>query len=365
MEKRICPSCGSYLEEGRSIGGLCVDCFLRERGLSSIPSISPVVTVCKDCGYYLLQGGWVQGGPFRETVREYAYYYYLARLKPQRPVEEAWIEDVEVLEGPEGPGFYRLLLKVAGRYSGLVIREDKVVEVRVKLGLCPRCFKRRSKTGHEAVVQFRSTSPRLSRGLLRALERFLEGLDRGLRESIISVNERREGLDLHVADQASARAIASKARAAFVAKVSEAHKVIGVRRDGRRKTLLSISVRVPDLKAGDVVSIGGRDYVFKFIAGGRAYLVDANSGQEVSMAPEDLWRSGFSVVQGDYRSLLLSGFDGSVALLIDVSNPLGGVIEYPRENVVSLGPSVREGRRYKCLLYGERLYVIEEERENG
>ncbi len=364
MSDRICPGCGRPLERGQSVGGLCAECYLREYGVSSIPSRSSV-TVCRDCGSYLLQGSWIQGGSLWETVREFAYYYYLSRLKPSRSIEEAWIEDVEVVEGPWGPGVFKVLLRINGKSSGLVLREDRIVEVRVGLGLCPKCFKRRAKTGHEAIIQFRSASARLSEDLLGALEAFLERLDKGLRSSILSIDRKREGLDLHVADQASARAIASKARAAFLARVAEAYKVTGRRSDGKAKTRLTISVRIPDLRMGDIVSIGGREYVFKFIAGGRAYMVDASSGQEVSMTPEDLWRNNYSVVSGDYRVLMVSGFDRGMVLLVDPSNPLEGVYEYPRESIVSLGPSLREGGQYKCLLRGNRLYVIEEVGGNG
>ena len=356
---RVCPRCGRRGGEAGLIGPLCRDCYVEVYGLARLP---PAVDFeyCALCGAYRLSGGWNEGlGSVEETLREYLVIVLSRKLRPTEHVEEAWVEGVELLE-PHGPGIRRVRVRVGGRSGVVVAREDRVVGVNVRPSVCPVCASRRTARGYEAVVQVRSSSGRMGERLRRSVEEVLLGLDTRLREAIVGVEERREGIDLLVLDQSSARLIASKIRAAMLGKTVETYKLVGRRPDGSRKGRLTVSVRLPDIEPGDLVDVGGRPSLYLARTRGGALFVDLGSGREVVYTAEDLWGLGFERHPGgpELRRLMLLSKEGGSMVFLDVDKGYQDVIEVPRGLVRDYSGGLREGEEYLAYLAGRRIYII-------
>jgi nonsense-mediated mRNA decay protein 3 len=358
---RVCPVCGRTSDEVPFVGGLCRDCYIERVGVARLPSRIRFV-YCKYCGSYKYQGGWNQGlGDPGETLVEYAHLVLSKKLKPTSEVAEAWIENVRLDKPFQGPGLYRLIVRVSGvSREGVELSQDLVVEARVDASVCPACTARLTERGFEAIVQVRGSEGRLGERLREEVEGFIEGLDQRLRGAIIKVDRVREGIDLYILDHASARMIAGKLRAAFMGKTIDTYKLVGRRPDGKRRGRLTISVRIPDIEPGDVLVVGGREALY--IGRGRrgGLFVDMRTGLHFELDAETLWERGFRRHPGgeaERRLMLLSRAGGSYVFL-DAESGYQRVVEYPREYVHVYTDRLVEGGVYRAFLVGRRLYII-------
>jgi len=361
---RACPRCGR--EGVEFIGPLCVDCYREVYGLSRLPRRLDFV-YCAYCGAYRIEGGWSEGsGTLEERVVEYLHLALTRRIRPAEHVDEAWVERVEPLKPVKGPGLAQFRVVVGARAGGVEAREERVVEVNLKPSVCPVCTARITARGYEAVVQVRSSEGRLSDWLRRGVDEFLMSLDARLRSSILKVEERREGIDLLVHDQASARMIAAKLRAAFLGKTIETYKLVGRRPDGSRKGRLTVSVRLPDIKPGDLVEVGGRPSLYLAKARDGALFVDLKSGREVHVSADELWERGFRRLGSppELRRLMLLSRGGPTTVFLAPAAGYAG-LEVPSRDVRVYTDRLVEGEEYLAYMSGRRIYVIRRAPEAG
>jgi len=365
---RVCPVCGRTSEEVPFIGNLCRDCYVERVGIARIPRAIRFV-YCQYCGSYKYQGGWNRGlGSIEETLIEYAHIVLNKRLKPTSGIAEAWIEDLRLERPFRGPGIYRLLVKVAGRsHEGVEASQDLVVEVKADASVCPRCTARITKRGYEAVVQVRGSSGRLGERFRLEVKDFIERLEEGLRDSIIKTEEGREGIDLYVADHASARIIASKIKAAFMGKTIDTYKLVGRRPDGRRKGRLTVSVRIPEILPGQVLIVGGREALFLGRTRRGGLFVDMRTGKHFELDAETLWEKGFIPHPGGApeRRLMLVSRAGGTYVFLDAESGYQRILEYPGEYVHVYTGDLVEGREYRAFQVGRRIYILGEAGETN
>ncbi|MEB3806360.1 MAG: hypothetical protein GSR73_02455 [Desulfurococcales archaeon] len=344
------------------MGPLCRECYVEVYGVGSLPGQVDFV-YCKYCGRFKYQGGWNEPtGGFEDTITDYLAMVLTKKLRASEHLEEVWIEDIRFERPFNGPGIYTVLVRLAGQAGGVEVREDKAVLVKVNAAVCPYCARRITKRGYNAVLQIRSSSGKLNEDLRRRIDEFLQDeLSPRLQDSIIGVEEYREGFDILIDDPSIARMIASKIRSNFMAKIIETFKLVGRNPDGTRKGRLTISVRIPDIKHGDVVLIDNRPYIFLTVStGGNALLVDLNSGREVHMSVDSLWQKGFQQYPGGpmmKRYMLLSR-GGPTTVFLDAESNYSKVIEVPSEVVRVYTGDFHEGGEYKVFLAGNRIYVV-------
>ncbi|MEB3844205.1 MAG: hypothetical protein LRS48_00820 [Desulfurococcales archaeon] len=366
--EKVCPRCGRTSREVPFIGNLCRDCYVEVYGIASLPSRVEFV-YCKYCGRYKYQGEWFEpSDPTLEgTLRDYLFMVLSRRMKKTEHIDEAWIESIDFINKPGGPGLYRARVAISGRSGDVTVGEEKIVEVQVNVGVCPLCTNKITKRGYEAIVQVRSSSGRLGEDLRSRVDAFLaEELSEQLKDTIISVEEHREGFDLLLSDPTAAKIIASKLRSNFMAKTVETYKLVGRKPDGSRKGRLTISVRIPEIRPGDVIRVGGRLHLFLATSRrGAPVLVDLQTGREYTARPDYLWRKGFEPYEGGMetaRLLLLSVTPRSV-LFSDAGKNYDEIIDFPREKVKVYVEDFTPGKIYKAIIVGGRAYVIGVEKE--
>ncbi len=359
---RVCPRCGRSEGEVGFIGPLCRDCYVEVYGLAKLPPAVSFV-YCQYCGRYKYQGGWNEPtGDLEATLRDYLFVLLTRKMRKTEYLDEAWIEDVWFERPVVGPGVYRALVKVRARSGSVVAEEEKVVGVKVDAAVCPLCTNRMTKRGYNAIIQVRGSSGRLPEKLRNRVEEFLSEEIRGrLAESIIGVEEYREGFDLLVEDISVARMIASKLRAAFMAKTIETFKLVGRKPDGSRRGRLTISVRIPDIEPGEVILVGDKPYLFLAVSkNGNLLGVDLETGKEEQVNPDTLWQAGFQRHPGgaEFRRYMLISRSPRSMVFLDADTGYQDVVEVPVDRVRVYTGEFREGREFKVFLAGGMVYVV-------
>ena len=365
---KICPRCGRSEGEAPFIGGLCKDCYVEVHGVAKIPGQIQFL-FCQYCGRYKYQGGWNEpSGTVEETIRDYVEMVIARKGRPTQDIEEFWVEDIRLERPYTGPGIYRVLVTIAGRSGDVIVSERRLVNVKVDVGVCPMCTNRITKRGYNAIIQVRSSDGRLSKGLRRRIDKFLEEqLSTVLRSSIIGIEERREGFDILVNEPSTARMIAAKLRSEFMGKTVETWKLVGRKSDGSRKGRLTILVRLPDIGFGDIIDIGGEKYLYLARSPrGAPLMLNLSTGREVTMRPDVLWRSGFRKEDGrpEARRLMLLSVDRAAILFMDVDRGYE-TIEFPRSRVRIMVEGFEPGKTYRVIVIGGRAYVLGEDQASS
>lgn len=356
---RICPRCGR--SNVSFVGALCSDCYAEVYGVASVPR-SLEFTYCRVCSSYKLQGQWVEGlSELEDTLKEYVYIFLSQKLKPTMLIEKAWIEGVEVLGGVSRDTVDVKVL-LSGNVGSAQLGESKVVRVKVNTVVCPSCMKRASRTGYNAVVQVRPLVGGLGEGDRLMLEDILSRLEARSRSSIISVERVRNGFDILVEDQNVARVIAGKVKAVFGGHIVESFKVTGVKRGGGRKGILTVAIRIHNVRLGDVIAYSGAPHL---VVGGdqhRLHLVNMGTGDLVTTSYEDLAGAKLldakEYAKSTLRRFQLSRVEGGNLVFRDVDT--GEEHVAPLGNVMVLRGGLEIGRVYLAYLLRGKIYLVGE-----
>ncbi len=234
MPTRFCSICGRSENEVRLVGNICVECFTRIYGLVAVPRLRPVPR-CRSCGSILVGGRWIEARDFEEAVRIVVESMLPRLLKPsRREVSGPRIKSYRVLRGPSWTTL--LELEVEASLGDTVASERKVLELRFKPTLCPRCRTYRSGE-YSVVVQIRGKS------VEKVLEEALGLLgDRASR--IIEVIPMHGGYDVYFDEPGAARRLARILSSLRNARMLETGEIVGTNRSGRRRLRKTIVVRL-------------------------------------------------------------------------------------------------------------------------
>ncbi|MCE4617451.1 MAG: hypothetical protein F7C32_02575 [Desulfurococcales archaeon] len=358
----FCPICGRPQSPSLPfINGICRDCFLKTRGVAHVPE-RVNITICNYCGAYKISKQWIEQKPrsLLEAISNALVDVITRRARPVEGVKDAWVEKVESLEPVETYGEYRFKVSIRGiAEGGVALEKDYVVLVRASTGICPSCIKR--KVGyHEALIQIRGLGGVLNARERERLIRFLDKLPSRLQEQVVDVEERKEGIDLMITDHATARIIASKISHAFVGKKIETYSLVGRRSDGKRLGKLTISVRIPALASGELISIDGSPYLVTGIERGRLRLLDLSRNIYQMLDAEGFWSK--NIERNPYvetGKLMLVSKGRETYVFLDAETSYSKAVEYPIKDVVNLtNQPLVEGKEYKVYKVGRRIYII-------
>jgi nonsense-mediated mRNA decay protein 3 len=278
-----CISCGRQVE--RLVDGLlCEECYLAKRSLGTFAR-SVKIRVCPKCGSFQYRGRWYPP-PLKdldESLATALQYALMDSFKPNHNVESYTVE-LRSLDLERSQAFATVKAKVRG-YGTLSL--DYAVKVEVEKRVCPLCLQKASRSPR-AIVQIRSYGREgLSKEELDNIRAIL--VESASTHLVTSVDEVRGGVDIQFADVAAARQAAAKIRDAHAAIVRESHKIVGRRQDGKPVSRLTLSVRLPFFRVGDLVDFQGRLAVVERIERGYVYVRHLD-GKLVRLQADDAWR---------------------------------------------------------------------------
>lgn len=361
--KRICPKCGRLTDE--FIGPLCKDCYVKEYGIADIPNKLTFI-YCKECGSYKYQGKWNPSlGRLVDTLREYIFISLTKKMRPTQYIDEAWIEDIEIPNSINNASEISVLIEIKGKNNNIFVSENRIVKVFLLSTVCPKCLAKKSKTSFDATIQIRGFLDVLSNSMRETIKEFIQNeIETKLKDSIVDINAVKEGFDIKVFDQVSARIIASKLKRNFLARTSESFKIIGRRPDGKRRSRITISVRVFDIEPGDIVLLNKRVPML-FIKRVRKALefIDMRNGKHTLMDPEEIWRSGFKKFKGEEKfgikekRLLLIFKNSFRTMFLDVDKNYQDYLEYLSSRVYSLVDGLKEGNEYMAYTFKDKIFI--------
>ena len=366
--KRVCPRCGKVTDE--FIGPLCKDCYVKEYGVARIPSKLTFI-YCTECGSYKYQGRWNPGlGRLIDTLREFVFISLTKKIKPTQYIEEAWIDDVKIEDNDikSSVGYVDVLVKISGKSGRIRVSEYRKVKVFLSPTLCPKCLAKRSKTSFEAVIQIRGLEGTLKESTKESIKEFIKNeIETKLKDSIVDISDVKEGFDIKVFDQVSARIIASKLKKNFVAKVTESFKVIGRRSNGKRRSRISISVRIFDMEPGDIILVNNEEpLLFKRKTRGGLEFINMKNGRFVILSPDEIWRIGFKKFRGEEKynikekRLLLLSRNTFKTMFLDADKNYQDYLEYLTSKVYSLVETLREGNEYSAYVFNDKLFITKQ-----
>ncbi|MBN1324356.1 MAG: 60S ribosomal export protein NMD3 [Methanotrichaceae archaeon] len=308
VRRSICPRCGLPSAEG-----LCPKCLLASTTLLSCPRMVELV-ICATCGCQLVQGRWqIVEIPLEELI----FRAVRGSVGVHVDLMDAQI-DVSISQ--RGSTRYLAKVSVEGRILGLEAKEECEIEVRLRREACDRCSKMAGKY-FEAVVQLRGSGRSPTQEEISTAENAAHQLAqseyrRGDRLAFIQeIKPTRGGVDMVVGSAQLGRQIASLLHETLGGNLRESSKLVGMK-DGRDIYRITILVRLPRLRQGDIISIRGRLMEMKGYDRNRAILEDLlDGGRHYIPAEEADVKRVLSVRQSAKRSVIVAADESAVEIL--------------------------------------------------
>lgn len=235
-----CARCGRSVDERYVLSGLCIDCFLELNRLLCVPERLSF-DYCRACGSVRLGYRWVEAGGLEEAFLTYLRGFMDRRVRAcSSVVEEYWVEEIVALTKPSWRSVFRVRFGLRLRGVSGVAHQDYIVEAYASPTLCPLC--KRARAGdYDVVVRLRGASPEKIASVLAPL---LES-DARLVNSILDVEEHRQGVDVFLLDKSAHSRIIRELRKRYQVNVKKAAEDVGVDSRGRprRRLVLMVSLR--------------------------------------------------------------------------------------------------------------------------
>ncbi|MEM0128386.1 MAG: NMD3-related protein [Thermoplasmatales archaeon] len=221
--------------------------------------------------------------------------------------------------------------------------EESLV-VQVSSSTCPMCTKKLGNY-YEATIQIR--------GALEGEKDVIKYIDMLVEHSpsgdvfITRIDRRKEGHDVLLSDKKFARAAARKAIERFGGTLKETSHLVGLK-DGNELYRITISMRLPDFKRGDVISLADRLFMVKLIRGDILTLVDIRAGSALKMKFRDLENYSVFSAKENIREARVLYRQGDTAYVMDP-------FDFKEKAVLSKGDS----KAITVIKIGEELIAIE------
>jgi nonsense-mediated mRNA decay protein 3 len=178
------------------------------------------------------------------------------------------------------------------RIGGDDLEQNFEVGIRIRFNNCPSCS-RQSGDYYEAIIQLRidgllarDAAVELAEEHNLVLDMVDEHAQTDEKAFLTKKSPVKGGIDYYIGSITLGRAIAAKLRTRYGASVNEAPSIVG-QKDGNDMYRNSILVKLPSLREGDVVALGGKLYVIESSDSKAAVLKNVRNGQITRVAPDD------------------------------------------------------------------------------
>ncbi|UXD22013.1 hypothetical protein IPA_00875 [Ignicoccus pacificus DSM 13166] len=345
--RRFCVKCGALESpENPIVGGLCLKCLKEEKDLFEVKGSLHLV-VCPVCGSYLVGSSWYPGADdAEETIAWLAERLVEQGIKAKEPAEEVELVSVRTRKMRGG----KYVAEVTARVSvkGHWIEQTQIIPLNVEKRVCEKCLKK-SGGDYDATLQIRSERGTVTQEELREAGEWFSKVNNG--DDIVDFVERREGLDVLLASKEVAKRAAQLMRYNMGAKVVESHSVVGMSRDGRVRTRLTLSVRIPSIKEGEGFLLDKEPAILTGIYKGKFHYYLLHSDKNGSLAVDDWWS-----MRKSKRIVYLNEKNLDVGRIVSL-NPLK--VEVGSRELEAEGPvGLQEGQEVYVVIYKGKVYVL-------
>ena len=308
-----CVKCGKDCEE--SIDGLCIDCWLDGRRLTSLPHHVDL-KVCTNCGEYEFGDRWLKRD--RMVAVQDAAADALSVIRDAVPVSVS----TEAVE--QDPYVYSVTVRTTCDVMGYEADDEETTIVRIKNTVCKRCS-RQLGSYYEAILQLRSASGKLDDAMreeaLAMTENSVARQAATNRQLFITKMEIVPGgVDVYLSSIALGKSITKELGDAFCAETKESPKLVGQTTDGQDMYRLTYLVRLPDYKVGDVVTFQGGHFLLSRLNGTGGKVVNLTDFRERSVRRSDMTSVKLYERSEDLRDATVISRSGDEIQVLDPSN---------------------------------------------
>ncbi len=323
---------------------------LRDRVREHVHVRETEITICRDCGAVSFSGKWIHDS-VHNIIRLNIDKIVTRSVEVREPfhISKYSLEKIDVNYDTSR---INLTINLDISAGGTIITKNYVMTVPIRMvkSLCPRCIALRGKA-FNAIIQLRSVNS----SKINLIERIANEIRKEYHDEVVDIKHVREGIDLYLIDKDIARRIAKKLISEYGALVKESFKLISRKPDGKIKSRLTISVRIPDIKPGDIVKVIPEDdiAVVKSIGSGRISLLSILNGRKYALSYRAYWEKTIKhYSNGTKDALVLSHIGGKNYILMDDEYNV-----FEAENVI-LEKELKENTRVKVLIYKGKAYII-------
>lgn len=337
IRPKKCPLCGREQNDSMPFAGsVCIDCFLKNKFKEKI---AVKIIRCPICGRLYIRGRWIE---FDEST---LYNYIAQEIEKQlnRILRDYGLE---------------VFVNVFAEEVEAIISEERAAykwkvpaEISYEQRVCMECSRRLSGY-HEAIIQFRGEGGSLTDKEKNRVKRELEKLPTPLQESIVEVKELKEGLDVKVYDQPSARAIVSFFAQRNPSTVKESHKLITIR-GGVKKTRLSISVRVHRPIENELMSYNNKPALVRYSGEGKVEVTVIPERRKIFIRYEEV-QSKLRPYRDPVSKVLITTISPKEVYFMDIKGTFE-LDSIPMEYVVGIP---EEGKEAYIISYNNRRYLV-------
>lgn len=250
----FCVECG--ISTDRTVNGLCMDCFLKDRSLVSLPDHVDLF-VCTSCGQFLWRGEY-QPMAFEKALS-------MAARSALGVIREARLVECTADISPRDEYNYSVTLRCRLSISDFEADALASTIVRVKNSVCKICS-RRTGNYYESILQIRTSAKAIPADLmdevLARVERVVDNAAATNPNAFVTKMELVPGgVDVYLSLIALGRELSKTLSDLYCAETDESSKLVGQSRDGIDMYRVSYLVRLPDFHVGDVVRYGKKYYL--------------------------------------------------------------------------------------------------------
>lgn len=277
----FCVKCGCDCEE--SLNGLCIDCWLDGRKLTSLPHHVDL-KVCTNCGEFNVGERWVR--------KDLAVAVQDAAADELSAIRDVEVESISMDMECQDPYVYVVTVRSVCNVMGYETEDEASTIVRIKNNVCRRCS-RQLGSYYEAILQIRTGSkeltPELREETLAMVENSVARQAANNKSLFITKMELvTGGVDVYLSSIALGKNLAKELGDAYCAETKESPKLVGQTSDGQDMYRLTYLVRLPEYHVGDVVVYEGRYCKLIRVAGSGGRVMDLMNFRERSVRKSDM-----------------------------------------------------------------------------
>ena len=309
----FCVKCGRDCEE--SLEGMCVDCWLDGRRLTTLPHHVDL-KVCTNCGEYCIGERWFRTDTEDAVIK--------AALGARGIIRDAAYVGQSASAEENDPRVYTVSVWTELDVMGHRVEDKATTIVRIKNSVCKPCS-RKLGSYYTSILQIRSGAKDLDPALRdEALEAVVDSVERQAANNkqlfITKMETVTGGVDVYLSSISLGKSLAKELSETYCAETKESPKLVGQTSDGQDMYRLTYLVRLPEYHVGDIVVSEGRHCKLTSVSGIGGRVLDLLNFRERAVRRVDMEDLRIYAKRSDLMDATVIDRSGSEIQVLHPSN---------------------------------------------
>ncbi|MHA1724154.1 MAG: NMD3-related protein [Promethearchaeota archaeon] len=308
--RRFCSICGADLDETSPHFSTCLECYLKEHPLFTVPG-NLNLKVCMDCGSYSRREEWktTSENDFISIIKEAILEYLLIPLVKKQDLEFDIILDENSIRYNSKKRIDTLEFEILGSLKTNK-RMSHVERLKVKIhhDLCENCTKLRSGMYYKSILQLRVDDPSyfpFLNTVINQVQHFVEKqFEQDHGQYIVKMEDKERGVNLYLSSNELMNHIISFLKNQYHFLLKRSKKLVG--RDiqkGKNLYRLTSLLKFLPIQKGDMIIIDRTDeYVVTNISK-KIIVLKNKTGKKLVKNFEDFFKLKYNIIRYAENSL--------------------------------------------------------------